>query len=80
MKRLPAEDQASEIFLLPMAQRDTINVGIWYMEKQGSPVQIAVAGSFNVFRGNGAPIFASMSIASVYKVMVNTKNVYIFQA
>ena len=58
MKQLPAEDRASEIFLPPMVQRDTINVGIWCMEKQGSPAQIDVAGSSNVFKGNGVPIFA----------------------
>ena len=58
MKRLPAEDRASEIFLPPMVQRDTINVGIWCMEKQGSPALIDAAGSSDAFKGNGVPIFA----------------------
>ena len=69
MKRLPAVDRASEIFLLPMEQKDNISIGIWSMEKQGSPVRIAVAESFDVFRGAERLFLPQMSVASVYKVM-----------
>jgi hypothetical protein len=58
MRRLPAEDRASEIFLPPMGQRDNTSGGIWSMGRGGSPVQITVGGPFDVFRGNGVHIFA----------------------
>lgn len=52
------EARASEILLLLMAQKDSTNGATWSTGKEGSPVPITVAGSFDGFRGNGVHIFA----------------------
>jgi len=58
MKRSPVVGRASGIFLLPMERKDNTSGGIWSMAQRGSLVPITAVGSFDVFRGSGAPIFA----------------------
>jgi len=62
-------DQAFGIFLLPMEQKGNTSGGIWSMAKRGNPVPIAAVGSFDVFRGSGAHIFASA--ASLFGLQSN---------